>query len=77
MLIDRFKNVHLFYGSLHALGIGAASFASHAGTGTGIRGRERETGTGIRERGGDGASKDIAESPTAQPERPKQCKINN
>ena len=48
-----------------ALGIGAASFASHAGTGTGIRGRERETGTGIRERGGDGASKDIAESPTA------------
>ena len=23
------------------------------------------------------AEKDIAESPTAQPERPKQCKINN
>ena len=52
MLIDRFKNVHLFYGSLHALGIGAASFWSVA-------------------------EKDIAESPTASPERPKQCKINN
>ena len=51
-----------------ALGIGAASFASHAGMGTGIGNGKRETG--IRERGGDGASKDIAESPTAKPERP-------
>ena len=30
-----------------------------------MRGRETGTGTGIRERGGDVASKDIAESPTA------------
>ena len=36
--------------------------------GTGIGNGKRETG--IRERGGDGASKDIAESPTAKPERP-------
>ena len=28
-----------FLGSLYALGIGAASFASHAGTGTGIGNR--------------------------------------
>ena len=49
----------------NALGIGAASFASHAGTGTGIGNK-----TEFWERGGDGASKDIAESPTASPERP-------
>ena len=52
------REKHLFYGSLHALGIGAASFASHAGTGTGF-------GNGDWERGGDVASKDRAESPTA------------
>ena len=46
------REKHLYYGSLHALGIGAASFWSVA-------------------------EKDIAESPTASPERPKQCKINN
>ena len=44
----------------NALGIGAASFASHAGRGTGTG-----TGNGKWEWGGDGASKDIAESPTA------------
>ena len=52
-----------FLGSLYALGIGAASFASHAGTGTGIGNWEGDSGTGR-------ASKDIAESPTASPERP-------
>ena len=39
-------------------------------TGTGFGNGKRERETGIRERGGDGASKDIAESPTALPERP-------
>ena len=46
-----------------------------------MRGGEREwemgagagngSGSGDWGRGGDGASKDIAESPTAEPERPK------
>ena len=51
-----------YHSSLSALGIGAASFASHAGRRTGAG-----TGNGKWEweRGGDGASKDIAESPTA------------
>ena len=51
-----------YYSSCSALGIGAASFASHAGRGAGTG-----MGTGIGDwgRGGDGASKDIAESPTA------------
>ena len=69
------RDKHLFYGSRHVLGIGAASFASHAGTGTGF-------GNGDWERGGDVASKDRAESPTASPERPKkihnsQCIMHN
>ena len=51
------REKHLFYGSLPALGIGAASFWSVA-------------------------EKDIAESPTASPERPKtihnsQCIMHN
>ena len=47
----------------NALGIGAASFAERNGkwdSGTGIW----DWGTGIWERGGNVASKDIAESPT-------------
>ena len=52
----------------NALGIGAASFAS--GNGTEVRGRGRELGTGFFERDENEASKDIAESPTALPERP-------
>ena len=43
------REKRLYYGSLHALGIGAASFWS-------------------------AAEKDIAESPTAQPERPNQIR---
>ena len=58
------REKHLFYGSRLALGIGAASFASHAGTGTGF-------GNGDWERGGDVASKDRAESPTAIAGTPK------
>ena len=54
-----------FYSSRLALGIGAASFASGIQErGKGIWGRGRDLGTGR-------ASKDIAESPTASPERPK------
>ena len=60
-----------------ALGIGAASFASEVqGAGDGKQGagcmeRGARTGSRILERGGNSASKDIAESPTALPERPK------
>ena len=43
-----------------------------SGTGTGIGNR-----TEFGERGGDGAEKDIAESPTASPERPNQFIIYN
>ena len=58
------REKRLYYGSLHALGIGAASFASFFwGTGTGMG-----TGTGF---GSGGASKDIAESPTAIAGTPK------
>ena len=49
-----------------ALGIGAASFANGSGRG------ERGAGRGNWERAGDGASKDTAESPTAEPERKKK-----
>ncbi len=66
-----YHSLHFIIAASNALGIGAASFASHAGTGTGIGNR-----TEFWERGGDGASKDIAESPTAQPERPKGKKDN-
>jgi len=54
-----------FLAAANALGIGAASLASHAGTGFGIWERGRGLGAGTRR-----ASKDIAESPTASPERP-------
>ena len=68
----------------NALGIGAASFASGAGFGE----REREmglgngkwdwgTGMGLGKRDGNMASKDIAESSTAKPERPKQFIMHN
>ena len=61
----------LYSSSTFALGIAAASFAN--GSGERERDGERGTGTGIGsgsgtefgERGGDGASKDTAESPTA------------
>ena len=60
----------------NALGIGAASFAS----GNGNEFRERERGhwacrsaeSIFGKRDGNGASKDIAESPTASPERPEE-----
>ena len=55
----------VFLVATNALGIGAASFASHAGRGAGIGDWERG-----REMGAGRASKDIAESPTASPERP-------
>ena len=57
-----------YYSSCSALGIEAASFASgirERGAGNG----EREQDTGFGD-GCGGASKDIAESPTALPERP-------
>ena len=50
-----FNGGALFYSSLPALGIEAASFASAVY----------------------GASKDIAESPTAEPERPNKLTIYN
>ena len=54
------KQELFFLAAANALGIGAASFASHTGTDFGIweRGRGLGAGTGR-------ASKDIAESPTA------------
>ena len=61
-----------------ALGIGAASFWS--GGGFWKRGRILETGTDFGDgnefwkRGSNGTEKDIAESPTASPERPKDVK---
>ncbi|MBO7288327.1 MAG: hypothetical protein J6U85_08910 [Bacteroidales bacterium] len=51
-----------------ALGIGAASFAS--GTGFGDGKWDWDLGTDFFERDENLASKDIAESPTALPERP-------
>ena len=55
----------------NALGIGAASFAS--GNGNEFRERGRDFfWTGFGKRDGNGASKDIAESPTALPERHKK-----
>ena len=60
-----FKGDTLFCSSLPALGIGAASFASRGqGAGNGEQGA-----VGIL--GAWRASKDIAESPTAEPERPE------
>ena len=53
-----------------ALGIGAASFAS--GTGFGDGKWDWNLGTDFFERDENLASKDIAESPTALPERPKK-----
>ena len=60
------REKRLYYGSLHALGIGAASFAS--GNGNKVRGRGRGRG---RDLGTGRASKDIAESPTAIAGTPK------
>ena len=49
------SNGFVFLVAANALGIGAASFASHAGRGTGIGNWEGDSGTGIgkgtRERG--------------------------
>ena len=61
----------------HALGIGVASFASKSGTSFGD-GNENEVTEPVEvprsdfeKRDGNMASKDIAESPTASPERTK------
>ena len=60
----------------NALGIGAASFASESGTGFGDGNEVSELvevpKSNFGERDGNIASKDIAESPTASPERPKK-----
>ena len=60
----------------NALGIGAASFASDLGTGFGNGDEVAEPVEVPRfdfeKRDGNMASKDIAESPTASPERPKK-----
>ena len=60
----------------NALGIGAASFASVSGTGFGNGNEVTELVEVPRsyfgERDGNIASKDIAESPTASPERPEK-----
>ena len=60
----------------NALGIGAASFASESGTGFGDGNEVTELvevpRSNFGERDGNIASKDIAESPTASPERPKK-----
>ena len=61
------SNGFVFLVATNALGIEAASFASHAGRGAGIGNGDWERG---REMGAGRASKDIAESPTASPERP-------
>ena len=45
--------------------------AGSRGRGAGSGGQGARTGSRILERGGNSASKDIAESPTALPERPK------
>ena len=79
--ISGFLGFFLVLIAANALGIGAASFASVSGFGYG----KRDLGTGtrslslskcrvhiLRERDGNIASKDIAESPTALPERPDQ-----
>ena len=60
----------------NALGIGAASFAS--GTGTSFGNGDEVTEpvevprSDFEKRDGNMASKDIAESPTAEPERPRK-----
>ena len=59
----------------NALGIGAASFASGyrgrvSGTGTRSLSLSKCRGRILGKRDGNMASKDIAESPTASPERP-------
>ena len=60
----------------NALGIGAASFASESGTGFGDGNEVTELvevpRSNFGERDGNIASKDIAESPTASPERPEK-----
>ena len=60
----------------NALGIGAASFASESGTGFGDGNEVTELvevpKSNFGERDGNIASKDIAESPTASPERPEK-----
>ena len=60
----------------NALGIGAASFASKSGTRFGDGDEVTELvevpKSNFGERDGNMASKDIAESPTALPERPKK-----
>ena len=59
--------------ALYALGIGAASFASWSGIGFGDGNGSLSLSKcrGLILRDGNEASKDIAESPTALPERPK------
>ena len=55
-----------------ALGIEAASFASESGTGFGDGNEDRDV---FFERDGNMASKDIAESPAAQPNAQEKTKV--